>query len=119
MRSNAVLIHVGRGPVVDELSLFAALKDRIIRGATIDVWYEYPSLPGERVRFSRLPFHELSNIVMTPHISARSEESWDRRFMEIASNLDAFASGENLRNVIDIRPALTFGGAKLSQSLAS
>jgi phosphoglycerate dehydrogenase-like enzyme len=77
MRGDAVLIHVGRGPVVDEQSLYAA-----------------------RVAPSRLPFHTLPNVVMTPHNSGRSEEAWDRRFREVADNLDALARGEPLRNVL-------------------
>jgi phosphoglycerate dehydrogenase-like enzyme len=102
MRRDAVLIHVGRGPVIDEQSLFAALEARTIRGATLDVWYVYPKLDGKRVAPSRLPFHALPNVVMTPHNSGRSEESWDRRFREVAKNLDALARGEKLRNVLEM-----------------
>jgi phosphoglycerate dehydrogenase-like enzyme len=100
MRGDAVLIHVGRGPVVDEQALYAALEGRTIRGATLDVWYVYPKLDGKRVAPSRLPFHTLPNVVMTPHNSGRSEEAWDRRFREVADNLDALARGEKLRNVV-------------------
>ncbi len=103
MRQSAVLIQVGRGPVIDEQSFYAALERRTIRGATIDVWYEYPGPAGGRVPFARFPFHKLPNVVMTPHISARSEEAWDRRFRQIASNLDAFASGGALLNVMERR----------------
>ena len=43
MRPSAFLINVARGPVVDEASLYAALKERQIAGAAIDVWYSYPN----------------------------------------------------------------------------
>ncbi len=100
MQPTAVLIHVGRGPVVDEAALFEALATKRIRGASIDVWYSYPKASGERVAPSRLPFHELPNIVMTPHSSSRSDEAVDRRFQDVAANLDALAKGAPLRNVV-------------------
>lgn len=112
MRPNTVLIHVGRGPVVDEQALYIALKDQKIRGATIDVWYQYPTVAEARVRYSRFPFHELPNVVMTPHVSGRSDESCDRRFMQIARNLDAFACGGELQNIAEIGMVLTAGGSE-------
>ena len=105
MRRGTVVIQVGRGPVIDEFAFFNALSKKYIRGATIDVWYDYPRQTGERVRFSRYPFHELPNVVVTPHISARSEESWDRRFSQIAENLRALMDGRPLRNIV-LRPKL-------------
>ncbi len=50
MKPGAVIINVGRGPIIDEAALHAALAERRIRGATIDVWYKYPPASGERVR---------------------------------------------------------------------
>ncbi len=118
MRRNAVLIHVGRGPVVDEESLYMALKARTIRGATIDVWYEYPKSARERVCYSHYPFHELSNVVVTPHVSGRSEESWDRRFQQIARNLDALACRTPLDNIIEHRVPLKIGGKNIAAHVA-
>jgi phosphoglycerate dehydrogenase-like enzyme len=100
MQPGAVVINVGRGPIIDEAALYAALAERRIRGATIDVWYKYPPASGQRVRASQLPFHELPNVVMTRHASGHTEETWERRFRAIAENLDAFAQGRPLANVI-------------------
>ena len=100
MKASAVVINVGRGPIIDEAALYAALVDRRIRGATIDVWYKYPPASGERVRASQFAFHELPNVVMTRHASAHTEETWERRFRAIAENLEAFAQGRPLANVI-------------------
>ena len=100
IKPSAVLIHVGRGPVVDEAALFEALQTRRIRGASIDVWYNYPKADGIRVAPSRFPFHTLPNIVMTPHCSSRSDEAVDRRFMDVAANLDALAAGLPFRNIV-------------------
>ena len=103
MKPSAVLIHVGRGPVVDEAALWEALSTRRICGASIDVWYEYPKADGVRVSPSRFPFHTLPNIVMTPHASSRSDEAIDRRFADVAANLDALANGKPFRNVVASR----------------
>ena len=100
MKPGAVIINVGRGPIIDEAALHAALAERRIRGATIDVWYKYPPASGERVRAAQFAFHELPNVVMTRHASAHTEETWERRFRAIARNLEAFAQGRPLANVI-------------------
>ncbi|HEX9322351.1 MAG TPA: NAD(P)-dependent oxidoreductase, partial [Xanthobacteraceae bacterium] len=100
MKPSAVVINVARGPIIDEAAFHAALTERGIRGATIDVWYKYPPASGERVRASQLPFHELPNVVMTRHASGHTEETWERRFRAIAQNLEAFAQGRPLANVI-------------------
>ena len=68
MGQSAVLVNVGRGPLVDEQAFYTALADKRIGGAVIDVWYEYPP-SGNTGAPSTLPFHELSNLLMTPHYS--------------------------------------------------
>jgi phosphoglycerate dehydrogenase-like enzyme len=99
MKSSAVLVNVGRGPVVEEGALFDALKTNRIRGATIDVWYRsYPSKDNPRVAPAHWPFHELGNLYMTPHTSGWTTGMIDRRWSEIADNLDRLARGEPLRN---------------------
>jgi phosphoglycerate dehydrogenase-like enzyme len=103
MKAAAVLIHVGRGPVIDEAALFGALSEKRIRGASIDVWYSYPKADGIRVPPASFPFHTLPNIVMTPHSSSRSNEAIDRRFADVAANLDALARGKALRNVVAVK----------------
>jgi phosphoglycerate dehydrogenase-like enzyme len=97
MKRSAVLVNVGRGAIVDEDALYAALKDKRIRGATLDVWYAYPSKDNLTVAPSRHPFRELDNVWMTPHTSAWTTGMIDRRWSEIADNLDRLARGEPLR----------------------
>ncbi len=99
MQPSAVLVNVGRGAIVAERALYEALKAKRIRGATIDAWYgSYPSKDNPRVPPSKYPFHELDNLYMTPHTSAWTTGMIDRRWTEIAENLDRFARGEPLRN---------------------
>lgn len=97
MKPSAVLVNVGRGPIVDEDALYAALKDKRIRGATLDVWYAYPSKDSLTIAPSKHPFHELDNVWMTPHTAAWTTGMVDRRWSEIADNLDRLARGEPLR----------------------
>ena len=65
---TGVLINVGRGPLIVESALYEALSARIIAGAAIDVWYKYPDSDG-RGAPSELSFAELPNVLMTPHSS--------------------------------------------------
>src|SRR5204863_8810725 len=66
MRPTAVVLNVGRGPTIDERSLYDALKDDRIAGAIIDTWYSYPTPERPNVLPAALPFHTLTNVLMTP-----------------------------------------------------
>jgi phosphoglycerate dehydrogenase-like enzyme len=92
MKSTAVLINVSRGPVVSEKDLFHALSVRLIGGAVIDVWYEYPTPDMDSVPAAHYPFRALDNIVMTNHASARTEGVFARRWDEIANNIRRVAN---------------------------
>ena len=69
MKPDAFLINIARGPVIDEDALYAALRDGRIGGAAIDVWWQYPTAAEPNRRGSRHPFHELPNVIVTPHNS--------------------------------------------------
>ena len=59
MKPSAFLVNIARGTILDEAAVFAALRDRRIGGAALDVWWQYPNAAEPRRRGSRLPFHEL------------------------------------------------------------
>ncbi len=100
MKPTAFLINIGRAGIVDEEALYAALKDNKIGGAALDVWWQYPT-PAEPHRHgSRLPFHELPNVILTPHCSSATDGARERRFSAVAGNLDRFVRGETLINVV-------------------
>ena len=105
MRPTAVVLNVGRGPTIDERSLYDALNERRIAGAIIDTWYDYPSLERPKTLPSKLPFHTLPNIVMTPHMSGWTWGTIRRRQQTMADNIRRRADGRPCFNVI--RPALT------------
>lgn len=100
MRPDAVVINVGRGPTIDEQALYDALQARRIGGAIIDTWYRYPSAGDSRPLPSNLPFHELSNVLMTPHMSGWTSGTISRRQGVIADNIRRRFAGESLVNVV-------------------
>jgi phosphoglycerate dehydrogenase-like enzyme len=100
MRPTALLINIGRALIVEEEALYEALHDRRIGGAAIDVWWRYPTAAEPNARPSKLPFHELPNVLMTPHCSSATDGARDRRLNAIAGNLDRYARGEDLINTV-------------------
>ena len=100
MRADAVILNVGRGGVVEEAALYAALRERRIGGAVIDTWYRYPAGPGATAAPAHLPFHQLDNIVMTPHMSGWTRGTIARRQATMADNINRLARGAALRNVV-------------------
>ncbi len=100
MKPGALLINVARAAIVDEDALYAALKDGHLGGAALDVWWQYPTQAEPDRRPSRRPFHELPNVLITPHSSSSTEATADRRWNAVAANLDRFACGQPLENVV-------------------
>jgi phosphoglycerate dehydrogenase-like enzyme len=100
MKPDAVLINVARGPIVDEDALYRALSTRTFRGAVLDTWYRYPGPGDPDVLPSRHPFHELDNVVMTPHCSGWTEGLMERRFAVIADNIERLRDGRALVNQV-------------------
>ncbi|HZD26128.1 MAG TPA: 2-hydroxyacid dehydrogenase, partial [Alphaproteobacteria bacterium] len=70
---GAVLINVARGAIVDEDALYRALQEGRLGGAVLDTWYQYAEPAHPDLRPSRHPFHELDNVLMTPHLSGWTE----------------------------------------------
>lgn len=100
---EGILVNVARGDVVDERALYEALRDRRIAGAALDVWYRYPRR-GEQSLPSDLPFHELDNVVMTPHVSGRSEGTRQGRARFLVEQLRRLEEGKPLENVLAVGP---------------
>jgi phosphoglycerate dehydrogenase-like enzyme len=100
MKPTAVLINIARGEIVDEQSLFEALRDQHIAGAVLDAWYRYPAGPDDRVEPAHFPFDQLDNVRATPHASAWTSALFERRYAFIADNIRRFAGEKPLANVI-------------------
>ena len=77
MKGNAFLINVSRGAVIDQEALYAALNGGGIAGTGIDVWWGGPA--GGAVPPAEYPFHELENVVLTPHYSGHAKITFERQ----------------------------------------
>ena len=100
MKPGVFLINIARGQVIDEDALYAALRDGRLGGAAIDVWWQYPSPAEPNRRGSRHPFHELPNVIVTPHNSGWTSGMVRRRWDEIADNMARFVRGDSLINFV-------------------
>lgn len=94
MKRGAVLVNVARGRIVDEEALLEALDAGHLRGAALDVFHAEP-LPGGH------PFYQHPRVLVTPHVSATTRRFWERETDLIADNLQRFARGDPLRNLVD------------------
>jgi phosphoglycerate dehydrogenase-like enzyme len=99
MKASAVLINVARAEIVDEAALYHALAEKRIAGAALDVWYRYPSSSSPTFP-SRHPFHELPNVLMTPHVSGWTDGMLAARAKLIAENIRRISEGVLPANLI-------------------
>lgn len=93
MQRTAYLINVGRGAIVDLEDLTAALRDGQIAGAGLDVLQTEP-LPADH------PLWRMENVIITPHVAGCSPRIAERHLAVVISNLQRFAQGQPLLNVV-------------------
>ena len=99
MKDYGILVNIARGRILVEDDLFEHLKAHPKFRAALDVWWTYPD--GTEGRPFHRPFHELSNVVMTPHI-AFAIPNQRRRAMEAAvENVLRFLRGDRPHHVVD------------------
>ena len=91
---GAVVINVGRGALIDEPTLLAALRSGHLGGASLDVFEEEP-LPADS------PFWQMPNVIVSPHSGSTSDRENERIIELFCQNLDRFLRGEPLVNVLD------------------
>ncbi len=103
LHRRSVLVNVGRAEVVTEEPLYNALSRGEIGAAGLDVWYRYPGDP-EKTMPSNLPFHDLPNVVMSPHFAGAYgvPELERKRTEEIARAIVAGAEGRPVPNPVNI-----------------
>ncbi|MDX9752650.1 MAG: NAD(P)-dependent oxidoreductase [bacterium] len=94
MKPSAYFINVGRGRTVHQDDLTAALQNKAIAGAALDVTDPEP-LPEEH------PLWTMDNVIITPHVSGWSTEGSDLAWGLVRENVRRFATGEPLLNVVD------------------
>ena len=95
MKPGATLINCARGPVVSELALIDAMKNRRLGGAGLDVFeIEPPPKPN--------PFADFENVVLTPHHAPGTRDTMVIKFREIFANADRFFSGDRMENEVSL-----------------
>jgi phosphoglycerate dehydrogenase-like enzyme len=94
MKPSAVVINVGRGAVIDEPSMIAALTEKRILGAALDVFTTEPLPPGH-------PFFKLENVLLSPHSTDHTRDWLERAMHFFLAQFERFAKGEPLLNVVD------------------
>lgn len=94
MKPGAYLVNIGRGAVIDESAMAAALKAGKLGGAGLDV-FEHEPLQAES------PLWDMENVIMTPHISGDSRGYMDQACELFAENLRRFTSNRPLLNLVD------------------
>jgi phosphoglycerate dehydrogenase-like enzyme len=90
MRSSAFLINTSRGPIVDEAALMAALREKKIAGAGLDVFNVEP-LPLDH------PFRKMDNVAITPHLGYVSLQNYRTFYGAIVEDIRAWLDGKPVR----------------------
>jgi len=90
MKKTAYLINTSRGPIVDEKALIAALQNKTIAGAGLDV-FDIEPLPLDH------PFRKMDNVVITPHLGYVSEQNYRKYFPDVVEDIHAWLDGKPVR----------------------
>lgn len=96
MNARAVVINVGRGPVIDQAALVRALEQKKIRGAGLDV-FEHEPIPADD------PIWKFENVFISPHCADNTHGWLDRAMSFFLEQYERFRKGEPLKNVVDKR----------------
>jgi phosphoglycerate dehydrogenase-like enzyme len=96
MKPSAIVINVGRGPVIDEAALIRALQSKTIAGAALDVFEEEP-LPASN------PLWDMENVLISPHCTDRTENpDWlDLSMRFFVENFKRYRAGQPLENLVN------------------
>lgn len=100
LKKNVIIINVSRGPVIDAEALYNFLKQNKDAIAALDVWWKYPE-DYSKSTYQDFPFHELDNIIMTPHVAGFSPDIRRYVFRNALINIRRFLRGETPRNIVD------------------
>jgi phosphoglycerate dehydrogenase-like enzyme len=90
IKSSAFLINTSRGPIIDEAALLAALRDKKIGGAGLDV-FDVEPLPLDH------PLRKMDNVIITPHLGYVSEQNYRHYFAGVVEDIRGFLDGKPVR----------------------
>lgn len=103
--NSAVLVNVARAEILPEEQLYTALTDGTLSAAGIDVWYRHPSpfyQEGPEAMPSRLPFHELHNVVLSPHAASHTREGKLAQFTGALSHVEEYLKTDTMTRAVDV-----------------
>lgn len=92
---DGFLVNVARGPIVDEAALIAALRDKRIAGAGLDVYWDEPRVPAELVA--------MENVVLAPHMGSTTREIREERGRKLLANLRLHFAGQPVPHPVEMR----------------
>jgi len=94
MKKDAVIINVGRGPVIDEAAMIRALSENRIKGAGLDVFDREPLPDGHA-------FYKLENVLLSPHCADHTPDWMEQAMLFFLEQFEHFRKGEPLLNIVD------------------
>jgi len=94
MKPEAVIINLGRGPVIDEAAMVNALTKGQIKGAALDVFDKEPLPDGH-------PFYKLENVLLSPHCADHTPDWLDQAMRFFVEQFDRYRTGVPLKNVVN------------------
>ncbi len=94
MKPTAVIINIGRGPVIQESAMVRALSEKRIKGAALDVFDQEPLPQGH-------PLYILDNVLLSPHCTDHTATWLDDAMNFFLANYERYRSGQPLLNVVD------------------
>jgi len=94
MKRDAVIINIGRGPVIDEQALIDVLRANRLKGAALDVFDREPLPEGH-------PFFGLENLLLSPHCADHTPDWLERAMQFFIDQFARYKKGEPLLNVVD------------------
>ncbi len=94
MKPNAVVINIGRGPVIDQAALLRALTEKKIKGAGLDVFEQEPIPAGD-------PIFKFENVLVSPHCADQTTEWLKQAMRFFIKQYERFSEGEPLENIVE------------------
>jgi phosphoglycerate dehydrogenase-like enzyme len=94
MKKSAVIMNLGRGPVIEEEAMIRALREGWIRGAVLDVFETEPLPEGHA-------FYDLDNVLLSPHCADHTDDWLQLTMRFFVENFQRFAAGLPLENLVD------------------
>ena len=93
MKPSAVVINIGRGPVIDEAAMVHALSEKRIKGAALDVFDTEPLPAGH-------PFYQLENVLLSPHCADHTADWTEQAMRFFLAQFERFQTGQPLENIV-------------------